>query len=180
LLPRGRRRYLPGSRDAKPRRAPVIIAVDFDGTIVEQDTRAYDDQITPLVLMPNAKRALLMFKRAGHKLVLWSARSSRDLLYNYELDPLVRAGIRQVNPERWYASLPINWFRYEQMKLFVALELPGIFDCIDDGASGKLHVDLFIDDKVMRYGLGRGALTWENLAVLFGSPVQEPAVIPVG
>jgi hypothetical protein len=153
----------------------VVIVVDFDGTIVEDD-REYDDLVTPLRFKPWAREALLMLKHAGHTLVLQSARASRDLLFNPELDPLVRAGVRFVSEKRWHESLPLNWARYEQMKAFVASELPGVFAAIDDGASGKLHADLFIDDKGQRYGAGMGAVSWQNLALLYGQNSPQAVV----
>jgi hypothetical protein len=147
----------------------VVIAIDFDGTIVEQG-HAYDDVTSPLVLMPGAKEALLALKKAEHLLILWSARASRWLLYNPSYDPLVRVGKRRMNVAQWEKARPLNVARYQQMLAFVAKELPGVFDAIDDGAAGKVSADLFIDDRAIKYGEGLSGLSWANIKRAYGSP----------
>jgi hypothetical protein len=147
----------------------VVIAIDFDGTLVEDD-RPYEDTFTPLVLKPNARTALAMMKAAGHTLILYSARANRAMLFNPELNPLVRNGY-QGDPSGspfWAWSQEVHWARWFQMIDFLATELPGVFDAIDDGAQGKPQADLFIDDKAVRFGQGIGAFNWEQLARLFG------------
>lgn len=118
---------------------------------------------TPLRFLPGARDALLSLKRAGHVLVLWSGRAAnRSLLYNPELCPLVRAGLRQP-PKDWMRSRDVNEARRQQMLAFVAGELPGVFDVIDDGACGKISADLFIDDRALRMtsdGWGQVARTY--------------------
>lgn len=148
----------------------MIIAVDFDGTIVVQDGYKYSDLETPLKFMPGAKEGLAALKRAGHTLILWSGRASHYLRVNPELSPLVRASGKAVNLERWAKdSQPLNQARYEQMLEFVAVELPGVFDAIDEGDSGKPPADLFIDDKAVRYGLGLSGMGWTQLGKIFGA-----------
>lgn len=149
------------------------IGIDFDGTIVRQDDRPYDDVTTPLEFMPGAKHGLMTLKAAGHILLLWSGRVSRALLVDPLLDPLVRAGSRVVSQARWEANLSLNRARVQQMLDFVDAELPGIFDAIDDGAGGKPTVDLFIDDRAVRFGHGPGALSWQQLIYLYGES-DEP------
>jgi hypothetical protein len=144
------------------------IAVDFDGTIVTQD-RPYSDITTPPEFIPGAKEGLLALKKAGHLLVLWSGRASRALLYDPNLDPLVRAGVVDVNRRAWLESRHLHRARYEQMVAFVERELPGVFDAIDDGLAGKFSFDLVIDDKAM---VMRGAATWSRIARVYGE--QEP------
>jgi len=148
----------------------MIIAVDFDGTIVQQDGRRYDDVETPLVFMPGAREALQAFKRARHTLVLWSGRarmSLRDPLY---LDPLVRAGIKTPRP-RVPEEYRLNEARYRQMLSFVTRELAGVFDYIYQGGEiDKPGVDLFIDDIAVRFGAGRGGLAWRELSRVYGQP----------
>jgi hypothetical protein len=140
------------------------IAVDFDGTIVTQD-RPYNDVTTPMEFMPGAKEALQALRRAGHILLLWSARASRALLYDPNLDPLVRARAVEVNRQAWLDSRALHRARYDQMIQFVNQELPGIFDAIDDGLGGKPSVDLFIDDKAMAF---RGPATWARVQRVYG------------
>jgi len=144
----------------------VIIAVDFDGTVVSQD-RSYDDVVTPLEFLPGAREALLSLKRAGHVLLLWSVRASRAHLYDPALNPLVRAGIVPLDRKTWRDSRHLQWARYHQMVDFVDRELPGTFDAIDDGLGGKPSCDLFIDDKAM---IMRGGATWARIARQYGEP----------
>lgn len=146
----------------------MVIAIDFDGTIVVQDGRAYGDVEAPLEFIPGAREGLAALKAAGHTLLLWSARLSRSLLVDPMLDPLVRSGARHADLAAWKASLPLNQARAQQMLDFVERELPGTFDAIDDGAAGKPQVDTFIDDKAVRAGYGPGASSWQRIAWLYG------------
>jgi hypothetical protein len=155
----------------------VRIAVDFDGTIVEQD-RPYDDLETPLVFVAGAKEALLALQRAGHELLLWSARSSAAARIDRYLNPWVRAGIDRTPPAVWEERRVLNEQRYRQMLDFVAQELPEVFAAVDEGLGGKPAVDLFIDDKALRLGAGVEALGWTEIAHIYGqaapvAPAQE-------
>lgn len=145
------------------------IAVDFDGTMVEQK-HAYDDLVTPLEFLPGAARAIAALRAADHLLLLWSARASRALLYDPMLDPLVRAGVVPLDMMQWRKSQGVNIARYRQMLEFVGASCAGWFDAIDDGAGGKPLVDLIIDDKALRLGGGMGGLGWWNIAELYGAP----------
>ena len=141
----------------------MIIAIDFDNTVVEQDGR-YDDLETPLRLKPMARPALMALKSAGHILLLYSARANQALLGSPTSDPLHRAGV--VNREQRPESEALNRARYEQMVEFVNRKLPKIFDAIDDGLQGKPNADLFIDDKAITFGpLG---LNWGQIAARYG------------
>lgn len=51
----------------------MIIAVDFDGTIVEHKYPAIGKEI------PYAIDTLKLFQEKGHKLILWSYRHGKDL-----------------------------------------------------------------------------------------------------
>lgn len=150
------------------------LAVDFDGVVVEQD-RPYGDVTTPLRFVPDAKAGLYWLKRAGHVLLLWSGRSSPALLKDPELDPLVRVGVVRANRREWERMRPVHQARYDQMVAFVGRELPGVFDAIDDGAGGKPNVDLFIDDKCLRFGRGMHAAGWRELAHWYGDPRRKDA-----
>ena len=139
----------------------MIIAVDFDNTIVVD--KAYADVTTPLQFKPGARAALRRMKAAGHVLVLWSGRSNRALMYDPEFDPLVRAGIRS---GEWNdAARELHAERYREMLEFVARELPGVFDAIDDGRCGKLEADRYIDDRAISFG----GVTWLEIAERYGA-----------
>lgn len=146
----------------------MIIAFDFDGSIVSMDGRAYEDIETPLRFMPHARECLLALKRAGHVLLLYSARANRSLREDSQFDPLVRASVRKVDRERWERMRPINEARYQQMLDFVAIELPGVFDAVDDGRQGKPCVDLFLDDRAVKLGLGCQAVSLDRVAFIYG------------
>jgi hypothetical protein len=148
----------------------MFIAVDFDGTVVEQHGRAYDDVTTPLRLLPGARDGLQALKRAGHVLSLWSGRASPALLDDPMLDSLMRAGVRRISSTTWPEQQRINRARHKQMLDFVRRELPGVFDAIDDGRSGKPSVDLFIDDKCLRYGASN---SWRQIAASLGAAERK-------
>lgn len=150
----------------------MILGIDFDGTVVLQDGRPYDDLETPLAFMPGAREALESLKRAGHVLVLFSARANRALRMDPSFDPLVRAGVRKVNTKAWLESQQLNEARYQQMVAFAENELSGVFDAIDDGMQGKPSVDLFIDDKALIYG-GSVGMGWHEIDELLGEPPFE-------
>lgn len=150
----------------------MLIAVDFDGTLVSQG-RAYSDVTTPLQLLPGAKDGLLALRRAGHALLLWSGRASAALRLDPSLSPWVRSGYRQLDRERWERDRAVHEARYQQMLAFVEAELPDLFDAIDDGTGGKPDCDLFIDDKALRLGHGATALTWGDIAHVYGEPVYR-------
>jgi hypothetical protein len=139
----------------------MIIAIDFDGTIVREDRR-YDDVYSPLVLMPSVRPGLESLRRAGHLLVLWSARMNRARMYLPEFDPLVRAG--HVAP---HSSSELHAARWRQMLRFVAAELPGIFHAIDDGRQGKVCADLYIDNMSIRLG-GPEGWSWDDVRRVYG------------
>ena len=140
-------------------------AIDFDGTIVEQNT-AYDDVVTPLKFVPGAKETLLALRDAGHSLLLWSARASRALREDQMLDPLVKAGVEPArDPAGWEADRKLNEARYQQMLAFVEAELPGVFHAIDDGTASKPSVDMFVDDRAFGW---RGPSSWGEIRLRFG------------
>lgn len=147
----------------------MIFAVDFDKTVVKQ-SRRYDDLETPLELEDGALDGLLSLKRAGHILLLFSARANLSLRLDPGFDPLVRAGVRQINLDHWEEMRPVNVARYEEMIRFVESYLPGIFDAIDDGIQGKPDADIFLDDRAFRVGQGRLGMTWSDIAHAWGEP----------
>ncbi len=154
----------------------VVIAVDFDNTVVRAD-HAYSDTASPLQFMPGAREGLHALKAAGHQLILWSGRANLALRENPELDPLVRAGARVVHKRQWLREAPLNVARYEQMLAFVARELPGIFDGIDDGTCGKVTADVYLDDRAITFGHRLGGVNWADVSASYGEQQAfEPSV----
>ncbi len=147
----------------------MLIAIDFDGVIVDKD-RPYADTTSPLRLMPLAKEGLKALKAAGHTLLLYSARSNRALLYTPRWDPLVRAGKKRPSAAAWEAGRSIHWARYRQMLEFVEQQLDGLIDAVDDGLQGKPLADLFIDDRAREFGIGANG--WADLMHLYGANPQ--------
>ena len=156
-----------------------VWSVDFDGVVVRQD-RAYDDLTTPLEFVVDpitgftSRDGLRALKLAGHVLVLSSCRANRSLLVDPNLDPLVRAGVRRV-PADWQKRRDLNQRRLQQMLAFVQAELAGLFDAIDDGASGKVIADHYLDDRAFRMGGGPGGLSWGTIARLYGETLIRAA-----
>lgn len=150
----------------------MIIAVDWDGTVVEQDGRAYVDVTTPEVFRPGAKEALRALRAAGHTLLLYSARANRALRVDPNLDPLVRAGAKRIHLKAWEANRGVNAARYQQMITTVARELPGVFAAVDDGLAGKpAGCQLFLDDRALT--MGGAGLTWAQVAERYGAEPDD-------
>ena len=110
----------------------MIIAVDFDSTLVDEWGRKFSDTTSPLKLMGGARKALEGMKAAGHLVVVASARANRALRIDPELDPLVRAGVVKVDRKAWDAEQPLHEARYQQMVQFCATTLKGLVDAVDD------------------------------------------------
>lgn len=146
----------------------MIVVVDFDGTVVEADA-------SPPRLLSGAREGLLALRRAGHVLLLCSARANRASLEDPRLDPLVRAGVRRApTPSAWERERAWSLARYREMCAFVSRELPGVFHAIDDGMQGKPIADLYLDDRALRMGPGPGAVGWARVAEAFGEPAAAP------
>jgi hypothetical protein len=143
----------------------MIIAIDFDGTLVDDD-REYNDLSSPLKLLPGARAALYAMRKAGHTLVLVSARANRALRIDWRLNPLWRNGTTPFSQERWEKSRDLNQRRYDQMLAFVDATLRDVFACVDDGAQGKVSADVYIDDRALRYG---EYATWSDIQRSYGA-----------
>jgi beta-phosphoglucomutase-like phosphatase (HAD superfamily) len=144
----------------------VILAIDFDGTLVEPV--AFADVTTPLRLIPGAREALQSIKRAGHVVIVYSARANRALRVSPQLDPLVRLGLRQVNDAAWLAARPLHQARFDAMLRFCDRELRGLVDVVDDGEQGKPIADVYLDDRALRYGHGHDGNLWSDIALHYG------------
>lgn len=95
----------------------MIIAVDFDGTLVEHEF----PNIGPL--KAGAVEALKAFKKAGHKIIIWTCRQGGD-------EQQVRLFLLQNN-------IPFDT---------INTPIPGY-----DLATRKLYADVYIDDKGLRF-----------------------------
>jgi hypothetical protein len=100
----------------------MIIAVDFDGTIVDDQFPAIGD------LKPNAKEVLLLWKKLGYKLILWTCRNDTDPANNGR-KPLSEA-----------VGTLENWgIRFDA----VNANVPGLGFC----PAPKIYADVYVDDR---------------------------------
>lgn len=146
------------------------ISIDFDGTVVHNDT-AYEDLETPLEFVPGAKEALLSLKRAGHVLILDSARANIAIRFDWQHNPMW-ANDPNFDEEEWRRRQPIAQARFQQMLDFVERNLPGVFTYIDFGHQGKVLADLYLDDEGLRLGGGWRAVDWSVVEQVYGAPEQ--------
>jgi hypothetical protein len=107
------------------KRKHLIIAVDFDGTIVDHDFPRIGK------LMPGAKEVLTELHEAGHKIIIWTCRNHTE----------------PDHPEWTQAAIPnVMQFLYHN-------QIP--FDSINENhpdmgfwlQSRKVYADIYIDDK---------------------------------
>lgn len=96
----------------------MVIAIDFDGTIVEH---AYPKIGKPI---PFAIETLLQMQKEGHKLILWTVRHGK--LLQEAVDYCTQRGL--------YFYAENENYRGESMEM-------------RDEISRKLSVELFIDDR---------------------------------
>lgn len=143
------------------------IAIDFDGTIV-MPVGDPEDPLAPVQLQEGVADGLISLKRAGHKLLLYSARANRALRIDPYLNPLIRNGALELDLDKWQRNQPMFEARYQQMLDFVSKMLPGVFDGIDDGQQGKPNVDMFIDDKGRIFKVKNPAKAWKKIAKKYG------------
>jgi len=107
----------------------LIIAVDFDGTIVED---RYPEIGKPMLF---AIDTLKKMQQDGHRLILWTYRSGRKL--QEAVDFMKGHGIEFYAVNRSFPEEP---------------------DQLDDNTSRKIAADLFIDDRNLGGFPGWGAV----------------------
>ena len=144
----------------------MIIAIDFDGTLVERQN-LYSDK--PLVLIPGVKDALYSLKRAGHTLILSSCRANLSRRRDWRLDPLWVQD-PHFNVAQWSRNRSIHEERWAQMLNFVCTELKGVFDAIDSGVQGKPYAHLYIDDSSVKHHAHGvfNSMDWDQIAESYG------------
>ena len=119
----------------------MVIAVDFDGTIVEHKYPAIGREL------PFATETLRMLIRDRHKLILWSVREGRLL------------------------DEAVEWCRERGVEFYAVNRDYPEESREHDSFSRKLKADLFIDDRNlgglpdwgMIYRMVREHLTWADL-----------------
>ena len=95
----------------------MIIAVDFDGTVVEHAYPKIGE------LKPGAKAALVAFRKAGHKIAIWTCRHGKE---EQEVRSFLNAN-----------DIPYDTINNPVMGA--------------DLGTRKIYADLYIDDKGLRF-----------------------------
>ena len=121
-----------------------VIAVDFDGTIVEDRY----PQIGPMV--PTAREVLRRYRELGGQIILWTCRTGADLANACLF--LAHNGIKVD---------AINSHIPERLEMFKR-EYPHIPDC--DVECRKIPADMYIDDR------NPGGVDWEMVAEMLMGP----------
>lgn len=94
----------------------MIIAVDFDGTIVEHRYPSIGKEI------PFSIKTLKLFQKKGHRLILWTYRSGKELKKAVE-------------------------FCKKKGLFFYAVNSNYEGEEFDDTISRKIYADIYIDDR---------------------------------
>ncbi|MBK6285936.1 MAG: hypothetical protein IPF54_27545 [Draconibacterium sp.] len=115
----------------------MIIAVDFDGTIVKHKFPAIGKEI------PYAIKTLKLIQQKGHKLILWTYRSGK------ELEEAVR-------------------FCEERGLIFHAVNNDFEGEEFDNTYSRKIYADMYIDDRNIL-----GIPDWEKIYELIMDKEKE-------
>ena len=114
-----------------------IIAVDFDGTVVEHKFPLVGPDV------PGAVTTLKKLVQAGHKLILWTIRAENSKKYPYCLHEACN----------WYSQRGIDLWgvnKNPQQKYW--------------SQSPKAHADLFIDDMALGAPLKDGCIDWSRVS----------------
>ncbi len=95
----------------------MVIAVDFDGTIVKHRYPAIGEE------RPFAVATLKMLQQEGHRLILWTVRERKEL------------------------EEAVEWCRVRGLEFYAINRDFPEEDATGEGFSRKLKADLFIDDR---------------------------------
>lgn len=107
------------------KRKGLIIAIDFDGTIVEHEFPKIG------VLLPNAKGVIRKLKKDGHKIIIWTCRNHTEEVKGWNKIATIRAVQNFLDANK----IPYNTINENVPSLGFWLE------------SRKVYADIYIDDK---------------------------------
>lgn len=142
----------------------MIIAIEFDDCIVELKPD-FTDVFTPLVFRPSALTGLRALRDAGHQLILFSERSNRGRLTDWQLSPRIHHDAEATfDTAMWSAEVALYNARVQEMHTFVEQNLAGIFAYVDAGLQGKVLADMYIDPKAWP----RADVDWAELILTLG------------
>lgn len=108
----------------------LIIAVDFDGTIVKHSFPEIGDE------MPYAIDVLKALQEDGHKLILWTCRSDIENPTSTSPDVIQKGGN--------YLTEAVEWCRERGIEFWGVNENP---DQKTWSTSPKVYADIYIDDR---------------------------------
>ena len=118
--------------------------IDADGTLCVERGVPYD-ATTPIRWIDGALAGVAALKRAGHDLLLWSARDAPRMWM-----------------ERNYPLVQLNLARQKQMHDAIERDMPGMFE-VPEQRYGKPVFDKLIDDKSIP-----PPPSWFDIAEFFG------------
>lgn len=117
----------------------MIIAVDFDGTLVRQDFPNISDEA------PGAFRVLRKLQADGHKLILHTMRSDC--------------------PQRKYLQEAVNYCRERGIEFWGVNRNPEQHTWT---SSPKVYAQVYIDDLALGVPIKDGVVDWEQVEDLLG------------
>jgi predicted mannosyl-3-phosphoglycerate phosphatase (HAD superfamily) len=134
-----------------PNKQPLTIAVDFDGTICEHRWPHIGEP------MPKAFEVIKKLKEAGHRLILWTCRSSEGNLgtLQHAIDFCKVNGIEfHAHNENFPASVEEIGFEHipgSQRKIYADYYID---DRIIGGFPGRdIIEEILLNDKILTYSL---------------------------
>lgn len=102
----------------------MLIAIDFDGTVVEHKFPAIGEPL------PHAVRVLKRIAAEGGKLVLWTCREDHP-----------------ADPAQNYLTQAVEWLREHDIPLHAVNELPPEDEFRDYGPRRKVFAHVYLDDR---------------------------------
>ena len=124
----------------------MVVAVDFDGTIVDNSHPSVG------AIKPGVKAALAALRAQGHIIVIWSCRTN-----------LVPYKQSEENHRKCIEDM---------FNALVDNDIP--FDYIDNGMQGKVAADVYVDDRSLRFE-GSWKDTYDSIQKIskVGMPTSE-------
>lgn len=132
-----RRRQEPSRQDLNEdeERLTAVIAIDWDGTIVDSSTKVKDPE-----LLPEAKKAIARFREEGHQVVIFSANNPKWI---------------QKWLDEWGIVVDYIWDDKGKLNADIFVDDKGYHKPFNDSWSG--HIDNILNDPRVK---GRDNRRW--------------------
>ena len=131
----------------------MIIAIDFDGTIVAHCFPEIGAEV------PGAFKVMRKMQEKGHKLILYTMRSNKKAVKSDSPDITAVAGR--------YLTEAVDYCRAKGIEFWGVNENPSQKHWT---SSPKVYANIYIDDAALgcplRYGAGRPFVDWERIETL--------------